>query len=103
MFWVITYDVPVTHDKWREKLAKVLSDFGFFRIQYSVFVGDRTTNTTQACKLKIEAMLKAGFVPADVRFFPLCKSCEAGAIQVNNCNYKSVNAKTGVPSTVLIT
>lgn len=103
MFWVITYDLPVTHDAWREKVAKTLSSFGFFRIQYSVFVGDRTQNTVQACKLKLEAMLKANQVPADIRFFPLCKSCENDTMRLNNCNYKSGNMKTGVPTSVLIT
>ena len=102
MFWVITYDVPATHDPWREKVAKILSNFGFFRIQYSVFVGDRTQNTLDACKLKIETLLKANLVPADIRFFPLCKSCENTTLRFNNCNYKSVNAKTGVSASVLI-
>jgi CRISPR-associated endonuclease Cas2 len=103
MYWVITYDIPATHDKWRDKVAKKLSSFGFFRVQYSVFVGDRTVNTTQACKLALESMLKGNFVPADIRFFPLCKSCENGVMRFNNCNYRSVNSKTGIPSTVLIT
>nr|MDO8109711.1 CRISPR-associated endonuclease Cas2 [Candidatus Sigynarchaeota archaeon] len=103
MFWVITYDVPATHDEWRLKVAKTLSNFGFFRIQYSVFVGDRTNNTVQACKLKLESMLKNNLVPADIRFFPLCTSCAQGTFRINNCNYKPGNAKTGIPSNILIT
>jgi CRISPR-associated endonuclease Cas2 len=103
MYWIVTYDVPATHDKWREQIAKVLFSFGLFRIQYSVFLGDRTSNTIDACRTKLDTMLKANNVPADIRFFPMCKSCEAGALRINIRNYRAGEPVTGVPSSILIT
>lgn len=102
MYWVVTYDVPATHDEWRVKVASTLSSFGLFRVQFSVFVGDRTVNTIQACKLKLEQMLKVNHVPADIRFYPLCKQCEQGAARINSENYRPGARLSGVPSNVLV-
>ena len=103
MFWVVTYDVPATHDEWRVKIAAMLSKFGLFRIQYSVFMGDRTQNVIQACMLSLKTMLKGNTVPADIRFFPLCATCEQGVLRLNNCNYKPGNNVTSAPASILVT
>ncbi|MHA1370774.1 MAG: CRISPR-associated endonuclease Cas2 [Promethearchaeota archaeon] len=98
MFWVVTYDVPATHDEWRTKIAKKLSDFGLFRIQYSVFVGIRSQNSIEACKIAIEDMLKKDSIPADIRFFPLCKSCEQNIMHLNSGNYIASRRRDGYHS-----
>ncbi|MHA1750410.1 MAG: CRISPR-associated endonuclease Cas2 [Promethearchaeota archaeon] len=94
MFWVITYDVPATHDDYRNKIASTLLDYHLFRIQYSVFIGWTSVNAINSCKFKIEKMLKKNNVPADIRFFPLCRECENKASRINSLNYKPGNKAT---------
>lgn len=100
----MTYDVATKFDDWRMKIAKKLSNFGLFRVQYSVFIGDITPNRMQSCKLAIEGMLK-NKIPADVRFFPLCKACEGKVMRINSGTYTPGRKKTaarGMPGNIMI-
>jgi CRISPR-associated endonuclease Cas2 len=101
MLWVVAYDVPATHDKWRLKVAKLLSNFGLFRIQYSVFSGVICQNVAQSCKIAVENLLRSNQVPADVRFFPLCLSCEGKVLGVNNMDYIAGKKKPGLISSTI--
>lgn len=87
MLWIVAYDVPVTHDPWRDKVAKHLSGFGFYRLQYSVFFGNVSSNSADGCKKSLEAKLRANSVPCDIRFFPLCLTCESKMLMINVNDY----------------
>lgn len=69
---LITYDVPATHDRLRQKIAEKLLDYGLERIQYSVFVGKLSKNQLE--NLKIDLLALVGGDPADVRVFNLNKN-----------------------------
>ena len=49
MIQIIVYDIP--KDTLRGKVSHTLEDFGFIRLQYSVFIGSRTQNTLEELSL----------------------------------------------------
>ncbi len=83
MFFVITYDVPEEYDSLRTKLAKLLKNYGFSKLQKSVFVGRASYNMVENLTVEIKDLFKdvheAGL---DVRIFPLCKKCLRHVITV---------------------
>lgn len=93
MFWVVTYDIPATHDKWRFRTAKILFEHGLSRVQWSVFTGDATSNSMKTCMLRLFRMVTVNSVPSDIRFFPLCRGCH-GKIM----GFKTEQYVTGQPN-----
>ena len=71
MHYTVAYDI--TDDKRRNRVAKVLKDFGT-RIQYSVF----ECNTDRRALLRLQNRLeKAIYADEDtVTFYHLCATCE---------------------------
>ena len=71
MHYTVAYDI--TDDKRRNRVAKVLKDFGT-RIQYSVF----ECNTDRRALLRLQNRLEKA-IDADedtVTFYHLCATCE---------------------------
>ncbi len=73
MFYAVAYDI--TDDKRRNKVAKILLDFGK-RIQYSLF----ECNTDRRAYLRLQDRIHNAINPNmdTVTFYHLCRSCEKG-------------------------
>ncbi len=69
---IIVYDIP--DDVTRTRVSHILEDFGYTRLQYSVFVGARTQNTLEELSLVILDIIKDN--EADIRVFQICEKCE---------------------------
>lgn len=83
MFFVVTYDVPEEYDYLRTKLAKLLENYGFSRLQKSVFVGRASYNMVENMTIEIRELFKdVHELGLDVRIFPLCKKCLSHVITV---------------------
>ncbi|MBN8707075.1 MAG: CRISPR-associated endonuclease Cas2 [Bacteroidetes bacterium] len=67
---VVCYDIQKT--KIRTKVADVLSDSGFFRVQKSVFEGDRPAKTVNRMKADIKKLLGR---EDQVRYYTICNRC----------------------------
>ncbi|MHA1679578.1 MAG: CRISPR-associated endonuclease Cas2 [Promethearchaeota archaeon] len=102
MLWFVAYDIPATHDRWRFRVARELSNAGLFRIQYSVFMGELSNNAMKSCKLIIDSMLSRNRVPADIRFLPLCRTCEKKALRTNTEGYTPGKIGPTMPSSIVI-
>lgn len=70
--YMVVYDI--VKDNLRNKVAQILIDYGFERIQLSVFVGDRSRNIAEMVAMEIKQTLRDE--EGDVRIIPLCKKCE---------------------------
>jgi len=68
---IIVYDVP--NDSLRTHISHTLEDFGYQRLQYSVFIGERTQNTLEELALVLKDLI--GKEPADVRCYQICERC----------------------------
>ncbi len=71
MYQIIVYDIP--DDVLRGKVSQTLKDYGFERVQYSVFTGSRTQNVLESLALELRAIIKKK--EADVRFYQQCERC----------------------------
>ena len=80
MYYVITYDVPEPYDSIRTKLVRLIMDYGFDRIQKSVFLGKARYDTVENLAIEIENVL--GEIDADVRIFPMCNMCFSKVVVV---------------------
>ncbi len=80
MYYVITYDIPEPYDHIRNKLARLIMDYGFDRIQKSVFLGKARYDTVENLAIEIEKVL--GEIDADVRIFPMCSTCFSKVVVV---------------------
>lgn len=71
MYYTVAYDI--TDDKRRNKVAKILKDFGT-RIQYSVFECD----TDRRALLRLQSQLEkvVNFSEDTITFYHLCSACE---------------------------
>ena len=71
MYYTVAYDI--TDDKRRNKVAKILKDFGT-RIQYSVF----ECNTDRRAQLRLQNRLEKviDFGEDTITFYHLCATCE---------------------------
>lgn len=71
MYYTVAYDI--TDDKRRNKVAKILKDFGT-RIQYSVFECD----TDRRALLRLQSQLEkvVNFSEDTITFYHLCGACE---------------------------
>ena len=71
MHYTVAYDI--TDDKRRNKVAKILKDFGT-RIQYSVF----ECNTDRRAQLRLQSRLEKviDFGEDTITFYHLCATCE---------------------------
>lgn len=71
MHYTVAYDI--TDDKRRNKVAKILKDFGS-RIQYSVF----ECNTDRRALLRLRSRLEKviDFSEDTITFYHLCAACE---------------------------
>ena len=63
MFFYVFYDVP--DDGLRNKIAEVLKDYGFERVQKSVFFGELTRNKVEELAMVLDDLI--GDNEADVR------------------------------------
>ena len=68
---IVVYDVP--NDGLRTQISHVLEDFGYQRLQYSVFIGQRTQNILEEIALILKDLI--GSEPADVRCYQICEKC----------------------------
>ncbi|TXT53663.1 MAG: putative CRISPR-associated endoribonuclease Cas2 1 [Candidatus Thorarchaeota archaeon] len=71
MFQIIVYDIP--DDGLRTRVSRTLQDFGYERVQYSVFFGSRTQNSLEELSLILQEIIKKE--EADVRFYQICNTC----------------------------
>ena len=71
MHYTVAYDI--TNDKRRNRVAKILKDFGT-RIQYSVF----ECNTDRRALLRLQSQLEKviNFAEDTITFYHLCAACE---------------------------
>ena len=71
MHYTVAYDI--TNDKRRNRVAKILKDFGT-RIQYSVF----ECNTDRRALLRLQSQLEkvVDFAEDTITFYHLCAACE---------------------------
>ncbi|MHA1495633.1 MAG: CRISPR-associated endonuclease Cas2 [Candidatus Thorarchaeota archaeon] len=76
---IIVYDIP--NDSVRTHISHTLEDFGYIRLQYSVFIGERTQNTLEELDLVLKDLI--GSEPADVRIYQMCDKCLAKLIVVS--------------------
>lgn len=68
---IIVYDIE--EDALRGKISNLLQDYGFERIQFSVFLGSRTRNALQMLEIEMKELI--GKKKADVRFYQQCDRC----------------------------
>jgi len=68
---IIVYDIP--EDRLRDRVIKVIQDYGFLRIQYSVFLGSRTQNVLEMLSMELKDIVKRK--EADIRFYQQCDKC----------------------------
>lgn len=80
MYYLIAYDVPEPYDNIRNKLARTIMDYGFDRIQRSVFLGRSNRNKVENLAIEMEKII--GDIEADVRIFPMCSTCFSKIILV---------------------
>lgn len=80
MLKLVVYDVPQEYDPLRNKLAKLLQNYGLERIQKSVFIGQLSNNNAENLAVEIDELLKD--IDADVRIFSLCGKCIANTLVV---------------------
>ena len=77
MHYTVAYDI--TNDKRRNRVAKILKDFGT-RIQYSVF----ECNTDRRALLRLQSQLEKviDFAEDTITFYHLCAACEKQITQI---------------------
>ncbi len=68
---IIVYDIE--DDALRTKVSNLLQDYGFERVQFSVFIGSRTQNVLKMLEIEIKDLI--GKKKADVRFYQQCDRC----------------------------
>ena len=76
---IIVYDIP--KDDIRTRVSHILEDFGFIRIQYSVFIGSRTQNSLEELSLVLQDII--GSEDADIRIYQSCEKCEKKTMVVS--------------------
>ena len=76
---IIVYDIP--DDDLRTHVSHLLEDYGFVRVQYSVFRGSRSQNTLEMLALELKDLIKKQ--EADVRFYQICDICLAKTMVVS--------------------
>lgn len=68
---IIVYDIE--EDALRTKVSNLLQDYGYDRVQFSVFIGSRTQNVLKMLEMEIKDLI--GKKKADVRFYQQCDRC----------------------------
>ncbi len=68
---IIVYDIP--EDTLRYKIASSIQDYGFDRVQYSVFIGSRSQNVLEMLAIELKDLVKKK--EADIRFYQQCDRC----------------------------
>lgn len=68
---IIVYDIE--DDALRTKVSSLLQDYGYERIQFSVFIGSRTQNVLKMLEIEIKDLI--GTKKADVRVYQQCDRC----------------------------
>ena len=71
MYYTVAYDI--TDDKRRNRVAKILKDFGT-RIQYSVFECDTDRRALLRLRNRLEKVIN--FKEDTITFYHLCAACE---------------------------
>ncbi len=99
MFYVVVYDIPESEGTLRERIAKILQDYGLIRVQYSVFTGTLSKNQMEMAMLEIleEIDNKSG----DVKVFPVIDGKNIG-IHIQDGNIQYVTWKNELPSVISI-
>jgi CRISPR-associated protein Cas2 len=69
LVWVI-YDI--TDDKLRSSVSRICQDYGLYRVQKSVFLGDLNKNEWDSLAVECEDVIEDG---DSVYVFPLCDDC----------------------------
>jgi len=86
MYYVVVYDIPETEGTLRERIAKILKDYGLERVQYSVFTGVLSKNLMEMAMLEILDEIKGK--TGDVKVYPVIDSKQLGIhIQDGNIEY----------------
>ena len=68
--WVI-YDIA--ENKVRNKVVKLCKNYGLYRVQKSVFLGELNKNDTDSIALETEGLIDMNF--DSVYIFPMCDDC----------------------------
>lgn len=76
--FVVVYDI--TDDRLRGRVALTLMEYGFSRVQRSVFVGDVNRNAAEMLAIELRRLVEGN--PCDVRIIPVCARCYEGVIVV---------------------
>lgn len=77
MFMVV-YDIA--DDRLRGRVALTLMEYGFMRLQKSVFIGDVSRNVAEMLAIELRKLVEGN--PCDVRIIPVCVRCYEGVITV---------------------
>lgn len=75
---MVVYDI--TDDRLRERVALTLMEYGFSRVQRSVFVGDVSRNVAEMLAIELRRLVEGS--PCDLRIIPVCARCYMGVIIV---------------------
>lgn len=78
MVFVVVYDIA--DDGLRERVALTLREYGFSRMQKSVFVGDVSRNVAEMLAIELRRLVEGN--PCDVRIIPVCMRCYEDVIIV---------------------
>ncbi len=68
---MVVYDI--TDDRLRERVALTLMEYGFSRMQKSVFIGDVGRNMAEMLAIELRKLVEGS--PCDVRIIPVCVRC----------------------------
>ncbi len=71
LFYLVSYDIP--NDSLRTKTARLCENYGFQRIQFSVFAGEQTRNMVEMLILEISDLFAKRL--GKVVVIPICFRC----------------------------
>jgi len=77
--FLVSYDI--SDDRLRGRVALTLREYGFRRLQKSVYVGEVSRNVAEMLAIELGRLVKGSM--CDVRIFPLCRRCYEGLITVS--------------------
>ena len=90
MIYLITYDIPQT--PLRGKIAKMCENYGFKRIQYSVFLGSTSQNLVETFSLQAKEALKGQ--TGQITIIPVCRQCYEKIISFGTFPAKTKGKRT---------
>jgi len=78
MHVLIIYDIK--NDRLRTKISNTLKDWGLERIQYSVFIGDLTSDQRRMLEVYLNEIIETRSEGDSVVTISVCKQCLHGVV-----------------------